>query len=72
MTAGTNRNGQTMKNEINKEQWVAMFHELGLNETAMQRWHQIFESRHPEAHQRFLEWLGIKAGEISRIREASR
>lgn len=63
---------KTMKNRVNKEQWVNMFEELGLNEKAMRRWHRLFESRHPEAHQGFLEWLGIGAGEIGQIRQNSR
>lgn len=61
-----------MKTAVSKEQWVAMFKELGLNETTMHRWHSLFESRHPEAHQSFLEWLGIEANEIARIRQNSR
>ena len=61
-----------MKNKINKEQWVAMFEELGLNETAMRRWHRLFESRHPEAHQSFLEWLGLGAEAAGQIRQSSR
>ena len=61
-----------MKNRFNKEQWVSMFQELGLNETAMHRWHHLFENRHPEAHQSFLEWLGIGAEEIGKIRQMSR
>lgn len=61
-----------MKNKINKEQWVSMFQELGLNETAMRRWHRLFEGRHPEAHQGFLEWLGLEAEQISHIRQSSR
>lgn len=61
-----------MENGVNKNQWVAMFKELGLNESQMMQWHRIFEARHPEGHQRFLEWLGIKAAEIERIRRVSR
>jgi hypothetical protein len=61
-----------MKNNINKEQWIALFQELGLDEAAMQRWHHQFESRHPEAHQGFLEWLGLKAEEVAQIRQNSR
>ncbi len=71
-TVSKQRDEKTMKNRINKEQWVSMFQELGLNETAMRRWHRTFESRHPEAHQTFLEWLGIGAEEIGQIREHSR
>ena len=61
-----------MKNKISKEQWVAMFQELGLNETARHKWHRLFETRHPEAHQSFLEWLGIGAEEIGQIRQSCR
>ena len=61
-----------MKNKINKEQWVALFQQLGLNEAAMQQWHRLFENRHPEAHQSFLEWIGIEAGEIAQIRHNCR
>lgn len=61
-----------MKNGINKEQWVSMFKEIGLSETAMRKWHCLFENRHAEAHQSFLEWLGIETEEISRIRQNSR
>jgi hypothetical protein len=63
---------KTMKNRINKDQWVSMFQELGLNDAAMHRWHRTFESRHPEAHQSFLEWLGIGAEETVQIRQHSR
>jgi len=61
-----------MKNGISKEQWVAMFKELGLTEAQMRRWHQLFESRHAQAHQSFLEWLGVDAQEIAQIRQNSR
>lgn len=61
-----------MKNKINKEQWIALFQDLGLKDEALRRWHRTFESRHPEAHQSFLEWLGLGADEISQIRQHSR
>jgi hypothetical protein len=47
---------------MNKEQWIALLQELGLNEEGMRQWHRLFETRHPEAHQSFLEWLGVEAG----------
>jgi hypothetical protein len=53
---------------INKDQWVALFREIGLDEETMLKWHRLFESRHPEGHQSFLEWLQVPAGEIGRIR----
>ena len=61
-----------MKNHVNVEQWVAMFEEIGLDHAQMQRWHKLFEMRHPDAHQGFLEWLSIKPEEIDRIRSKSR
>ncbi len=57
-----------MKNHVNVEEWVTMFEEIGLDEAKMHRWHRIFETRHPDAHQRFLEWLEIDRQEIARIR----
>ncbi len=57
-----------MKNHVNVEEWVAMFEEIGLDEAKMHQWHRIFETRHPDAHQGFLEWLEIDRQEIDRIR----
>ena len=54
------------------EQWVEMFREIGLDETAMHRWHAIFERRFPDAHQSFMEWLKAPAADIDRVRESSR
>jgi len=44
----------------------------GLSDQDMQNWHIQFEKMEPEAHQEFLESLGIKSAEISKIREWSR
>ena len=57
-------NSETM----NKEKWVLLFKEIGLNEATMTQWHQAFEARYPEGHQSFLEWLNIGESEIRRIR----
>jgi hypothetical protein len=61
-----------MKQPMNKAQWVELFVALGLDEAAMHRWHALFETRHPDAHQAFLEWLNIPAREIDAIRTYSR
>jgi hypothetical protein len=61
-----------MQNEVTVQVWVDMFREIGLDEETMMQWHRIFESRHPEAHQSFLEWLRLPAGEIEGIRSKSR
>ena len=55
---------------MTKEKWVSMFREIGLDDATMTRWHQLFESRHPEGHQSFLEWLNIPAGDIRKIRSS--
>lgn len=61
-----------MQEPMKVEQWIAMFQALGLGDAQMKQWHSLFETRHPEAHQSFLEWLGLSAEKISRIRSESR
>jgi len=61
-----------MKHEINTSEWVVMFREIGLDDAQMERWHRLFETRHPLGHQSFLEWLGLKSEDIDRIRSKSR
>ena len=53
---------------VSKEQWVTMFRDVGMDDATMVKWHQIFESRNPEGHQEFLEWLAIPSDEIAEIR----
>lgn len=58
-----------MGNDVmNKEKWVLLFREIGLDEATMRQWHQAFEARYPDGHQAFLEWLNISDEEIGRIR----
>ena len=61
-----------MKNRVNVKEWVAMFQEIGLDHAQMEHWHKVFETRHPAAHQVFLEWLGLTPEDIDRIRSESR
>jgi DNA-binding transcriptional MerR regulator len=63
------RNGGEM---INKDRWVEIMRAAGLSEQDMHNWHVQFEKMEPEAHQEFLESLGIKTSEIVRIREWAR
>ena len=64
-----NRNeNQYMKKHVNVDEWVAMFEEVGLNEAKRMRWHELFEASHPDAHQGFMEWLGLSSGDIARYR----
>lgn len=53
---------------MNKEKWVLLFKEIGLDEATMRKWHREFEARYPDGHQSFLEWLNIEADEIRQIR----
>ncbi len=58
---------------MTKERWVSLLRATGLNDADMEKWHIEFEKVSPEAHQDFLESLGISEEEISSIRkQASR
>lgn len=61
-----------MKAEISKDDWVAMFREIGLTDDDMVKWHRVFEKRHPGGHEDFLTWLGISSDEIADIRARSK
>ena len=61
-----------MKNHVTKEEWVAMYRDIGLDRSKMEQWHRLFESRHPEGHQAVLEWLRIPPKEIAEIRSQCR
>ena len=63
---------ETMKKHVNVDEWVAMFQEVGLNQAKRTKWHKLFETRHPDGHQGFLEWLGLPPKEIDQIRTASK
>ena len=56
---------------LDKSAWTALLREAGLDDAAMLRWHQAFEQSLPEAHQDFLESLGLDASEIAHIRQLS-
>ena len=58
-------------NHVDVDQWTAMFRDVGLSEADMHQWHALFESRHPEGHQGFLEWLRLPAERIAQIRRES-
>jgi DNA-binding transcriptional MerR regulator len=53
---------------IGKAQWVALLRAAGLDEAGMCAWHSEFERVAPAAHQDFLESLGLRPAEVSRIR----
>ena len=57
---------------ITKDIWVSSLAAAGLDEAGMERWHVEFEKMSPEAHQDFLESIGIKGDEVEAIRQWSR
>ena len=57
---------------ITKDQFVAVLDEAGVTEEQKRHFHAAFEKQHPQAHQAFLEWLGLSAAEVAKIREHSR
>lgn len=58
-----------MKQKVTVEEWVKRFRAIGLDDAAMQKWHELFESENPEGHQSFLEWLGLPPERIRGIRQ---
>jgi DNA-binding transcriptional MerR regulator len=56
---------------LTKNQWVALLASTGMSEEGMCKWHAEFEKNFPEAHQDFLESLGISKDEITMIRKLS-
>jgi DNA-binding transcriptional MerR regulator len=53
---------------ITKETWVSLLQAAGLDDEGMRNWHIEFEKTSPEAHQDFLESIGIEKDEIQLIR----
>ena len=56
---------------VTVDQWTEMFRDIGLSDPDMHKWHALFESRYPEGHQDFLEWLRLPADRIADIRRKS-
>lgn len=57
---------------LTRDAMVAIFRAAGLDDDGMDRLHVHFEKADPEAHQRFLESLGLEAEHIARVRATSR
>ena len=58
--------------KITKDQFVALLNDAGVTDPQKQRLHALFEQRHPDAHQSFLEFLGLPAAAVQEIRARSR
>ncbi len=57
---------------VTKEMWVSLLESAGLDKQGMRNWHIEFEQSMPEAHQDFLESLGLCIEEINNIRQWSK
>jgi len=57
---------------VSKEDWISLLKATGLDDEGMKKWHIEFEKMAPEAHQDFLESLGIESNEIIVIRDWSK
>ena len=57
---------------MTKEVWVSILRAAGLDDSGMKNWHIEFERASPQAHQDFLESLGIEKDEVAAIRDWSR
>lgn len=66
------KNADTGERQVDVQRWVAMLEEAGVDADGRLRWHQAFERDAPEAHQAFLQSLGLDEAEISEIRQRSR
>ncbi|HOD47552.1 MAG: HTH-type transcriptional activator mta [Verrucomicrobia bacterium ADurb.Bin122] len=66
------RGADRLARVMNKDKWVALLRSCGLSEKEMMDWHSVFERQSPEAHQDFLESLGLPAAEIAGIRKFAR
>lgn len=53
---------------LSKEIWVSILRAAGLDDAGMRNWHIEFEKTSPEAHQDFLESIGIGEEESQAIR----
>ena len=64
--------GSARKSRImTKESWIALLSAAGMDVTERHVWHREFERLSPEAHQDFLESLGLPEAEIRQIRKLS-
>jgi DNA-binding transcriptional MerR regulator len=67
-----NKNLEMDARVLTRESWVSMLKAAGLDNEGMKNWHIEFEKTSPEAHQDFLESIGIEQDEIKSIRNWSK
>lgn len=57
---------------IPKDDLVELLHSAGIDEMGQWKLHNQFENKFPERHEAFLQLLGLKSSQISKIREWAR
>jgi hypothetical protein len=67
----TETKGTNMK-AITEDQFVSILNDAGITDVQKHKLHGLFEARHPQGHEAFLQWLGVPADEIRAIRKKSR
>ncbi|MCP3927001.1 MAG: MerR family transcriptional regulator [Desulfobacterales bacterium] len=58
-------------NTFDKKSWIKILKASGMSDKDLNKWHVEFEKVSPEAHQDFLESLGMNNKEIKKIRKES-
>jgi len=67
-----NKNLEMDARVLTRKNWVSLLKAAGLDNEGMKNWHIEFEKTSPEAHQDFLESIGIEQDEIKSIRNWSK
>lgn len=57
---------------MTRRRWTALLRAAGMDDADMMRWHAEFERMDPDAHEHFLQSLGIAPADITVIRDACR
>jgi hypothetical protein len=57
--------------KITQDQFVALLNDAGVTAAQKHQLHALCEARHPEAHEAFLQWLGVPPEAIRTIRARS-
>lgn len=53
---------------LNPARFTQLFHQVGVDEATLERWHQAFEAQYPEAHASFLGGLGLNEKQVAELR----
>lgn len=66
------KGGKTPPQALDGRGWVNMLETAGMSRTDIRLWHEEFERNAPEAHQAFLQWLGLSEREAMEVRKQTR